>query len=200
MGELMRFSVLLAATCFLVGCGSEDVAPALPVVTKNSVVFLGDSITSRWPVLPIPSALNLGVPGETSEQIAARMPGIIAGGADAVFILAGTNDILLTPEATIEYIQSMAHQARDAGLLVVVATIPPTNKGLGDSMGRVQSFNGILRGWAQTEEFQIIDYYVALVDGYPGNTVDGIHPTEDGYRAMDAQFALGDPYVFPVKD
>jgi lysophospholipase L1-like esterase len=181
---MSHLSIVLCiiVTC-ITGCGSRDA----PGTTDAQVVFLGDSITARWNPLPVAGAANFGVSGETSEQIAARMPDVIRARAQMVYILAGTNDILKAPVATIDYVQSMALQARDAGLQVVLATIPPTTLGEGNSIARVQQFNAELTGWAHEEGFSLLDYYAALVAKYPGDTVDGIHPSALGYELMSQQ-------------
>lgn len=186
-GWLALSAVLLA---FCHGCTS-DAAPA-PHAAKpmdaHQVAFLGDSITARWQPLPVAGAINAGISGQTSEQVAARMQAdVIDAGAGVVVILAGTNDILKQPTADTSYVQSVALQARDAGLRVILATIPPTLQGEGDSMARVDAFNAELVAWAQDNHFELVDYYGALVADYPADTVDGIHPNAAGYALMWAQ-------------
>lgn len=174
------------AAGMLAGCGSTSDAPQYPTepLSPSRIAFLGDSITARWQPLPIAGALNFGVSGETSEQIAARMPQVIAAGSGVIIILAGTNDILKAPTANIDYVQSMALQARDSGARVILCTIPPTTMGEGDSTARVLTFNAALTQWAKEENFPLVDYYEALAWGYPGDTVDGIHPNGQGYSLM----------------
>lgn len=183
---MLGFLVVLI-TVALTGCGGTDTAPGLvnQPMDPTRVAFLGDSITARWSPLPVAGAINAGVSGETSEQIAARMQSqVIDAGAGVVVILAGTNDILKTTVADTTYVQSMAHQARDAGLRVILATIPPTEQGLGDSMDRVNDFNQELIAFANDNGFEWVDYYDMLIDLYPGDTVDGIHPNAQGYARM----------------
>ena len=67
---------------------------ALPVVPKH-ILFLGDSITDfgmwhEW--FPGVPTVNRGVGGETTEQVLARIDGVI-NEPIAVFLLIGTNDI-----------------------------------------------------------------------------------------------------------
>lgn len=177
----------LIAGAALAGCGSQQAtAPQYPAepISPSRIAFLGDSITARWQPLPISGALNFGVSGETSEQIAARMPQVISAGAGVIIILAGTNDILKSASANIDYVESMAMQARDAGARVLLCTIPPTTEGEGDSMARVQAFNTSLTEWAKEQGFDLVDYYDALAPDYPGDTVDGIHPDPAGYALM----------------
>jgi lysophospholipase L1-like esterase len=175
--------VLCIFALCMAGCGNRDTTGP----TDAQVVFLGDSITARWDPLPVAGAANFGVSGETSGQIASRMPDVIRARAQTVYILAGTNDILKMPVATIDYVQSMALQARDAGLQVVLATIPPTTLGEGDSIARVQQFNTELTTWAHSEGFALVDYFAVLVPKYPSDTVDGIHPNALGYALMSQQ-------------
>jgi lysophospholipase L1-like esterase len=172
---------VMTPAAFLAGCSVVD-----PVV-KADIVFLGDSITARWNPLPIAGAANFGVSGETSEQVAARMPDVLQTGAKTVYILAGSNDILKLSVADPAYIESMAVQARDAGLKVFLATIPPTTKGLGASLARVILFNQQLIAWARANNFPVVDYYMALIGDYPEDTVDGIHPNAQGYALMATQ-------------
>lgn len=122
---------------------------------------------------------------------------VIDQGAETVVILAGTNDILLTPTATIDYIKSMALLARDAGLRVILCTIPPTDQGIPDaeeSENRVRDFNADIRFFASENAFEMADYFNALAPDYPADTVDHIHPNPAGYALMlEALNAATDP-------
>ncbi|MBP3536880.1 MAG: hypothetical protein J6J93_04990 [Muribaculaceae bacterium] len=63
---------------------------------STSVVFLGNSLTHgcEWhELLGMPNALNRGVNGDTTEDIANRLGCITAGRPAKIFLLAGVNDV-----------------------------------------------------------------------------------------------------------
>jgi lysophospholipase L1-like esterase len=191
-------NTLLLASLLLAACGGNsgnNAAPlpiggtAVPSVRDpNTIAFMGDSITFRWFTIdPLSMEINgktlvdYGVTGETSLQMATRFQSdVIDSVASTVVILAGTNDVLQQSiGANIDYVSQMALSARDAGLTVILCEIPPQ-----ENMEAVVAYNAALIQFAKDNDFQLVDYYDALLPSYPNDTVDGIHPTDAGYTAM----------------
>jgi lysophospholipase L1-like esterase len=83
--------------------------------------------------------VNAGVSGETTREIAARLPALLAmagrgaGGAvfDAVVVLGGTNDLGygMAPDDIVGTLGGMRDAARAAGCRVVMCTVPECRDG-----------------------------------------------------------------------
>lgn len=169
MGEAVMRLFALLLVISLAGCAQKT-------------VFIGDSITYRWAQLEQTGAINAGISGQTSQQIAARFKhDAIDTGAKTVVILAGTND----KTADITYIAQMAIAGRAAGMRVILCEIPPLPIHGGVYMPRVQAFNASLIKFASEKSFPLVDYFDAL--NQPPLFVDGIHPNDAGYVLMWAQ-------------
>ena len=145
--------------------------------------FLGDSITEMWHF----PRVNLGVHGQTSAQILARFPTQIPNrGYTKVYILAGTNDVLLgiDPAITLHNIEAMADLAQQAHAEPILAEIPPIFRDSGSFTPAVNSLNARLASLASTRGFKLVDYNAALRD-HPRNFVDGVHINRSAYLRME---------------
>jgi lysophospholipase L1-like esterase len=134
---------------------------------------------------------NAGRSGEWATEGAKRFPDVMANQRpEAVVLLEGANDLAALGNAGISpavlAIEAMAKEARFRNARVFVATLPPPRPGpraLPQSL--VQNYNGRLQSVARGEGAVLVDMYAALVtdvNRYIG--VDGVHPTEAGYRRM----------------
>lgn len=88
-------------------------------------------------------------------------------------------------------VATMAAEARNRGVRVFVATLTPGRPGAARAIpdGLIQNFNDRMRNLARGEGAVLVDLYSALasnVNTYIG--VDGLHPTEAGYRKMAETF------------
>ena len=111
-----------------------------------------------------------------------------------VVIEGGTNDIAATTLASIlERLKSMAKMAQDAGIPVIIGSVPPSN-----SFPKVPGFrpqdsipvlNGMIKTWADQAGIPYADYYSVLVDDEQGlkkeYQKDSIHPNAAGYTEME---------------
>jgi hypothetical protein len=170
------------------GGGAEDIAPA-----AVDFVVVGDSITAGSDALD-----GARAPGAESWIPAAVAPGVVFGGgwavagatttdmrravtasdADAVVILAGTNDLL----EGVSWTTSRANLLAIVGITgvadVLISTIPPL-----DAMpGQRQDFNERLRLLVASQRWRLVDPWVAVDrEGRwaTGASRDGIHPTTE---------------------
>lgn len=138
---------------------NEKVGPAAK--GEERVVFLGDSITDQWgqpgfgEFFPGKPYINRGISGQTTPQMLIRFrPDVIALGAKAVVILAGTNDIAgNTGPMRIEEIEaniaSMGELARAHGMRVVLASVLPVNDYTADEGGKARKRESRRRGGRQ---------------------------------------------------
>ena len=138
----MRRRALLgaaAATALLGSCGKRRSARVQPLPAGSVVLALGDSITygtGAAPEAAYPAQLaqltgwhvvNAGVPGDTSAQALARLPGLLAEHQPALVIASiGGNDFLRRlPEADTEVnLRRIAALAREADAQVLLVAVP----------------------------------------------------------------------------
>jgi lysophospholipase L1-like esterase len=140
---------------------------------------------------------NAGVSGEAaSEGGVARFPGVMSTvRPEAVLLLEGYNDLNLYGSrgisAAIAALDTMAKEARGRGARVFLASLTPPRPGGRNSIdpALVIEFNSRLRTLASGEGAVFVDLYSALQSSlttYIG--IDGLHPTEAGYRRMAEEF------------
>jgi lysophospholipase L1-like esterase len=179
---------------------------ALPPVTpgEQRVVFYGDSITDGWGrvrgvFFPGKSNyINRGISGQTTPQMLVRFQqDVVHLNPAAVVILAGTNDIAgntgpETPQMIEDNFVSMAAIAKQSGIRLVIASILPAiafpwKPGI-DPAEEIRTLNAWLKDFCQRDGDVYLDYYTSLADEQggmkPGLSVDGVHPTAEGYAIM----------------
>lgn len=167
------------------------------------VVFLGDSITEGWvaksPAFFKPGRVGRGISGQTTPQMLVRLRAdVIDLKPRAVHIMAGTNDIAqntgpMTPEQTQGNIQTMVELAKAHGIKVILASVPPSdnlfwNPSVKPVAPKIQAANAWLRDYADKAGVLYADYWSLMADDKgamkPGYAYDGVHPTEQGYQAI----------------
>lgn len=147
------------------------------------VAFLGDSIFGHWNMAGIPGeCLNFGRGGETTRQIRERVPVVLSASPDAVFVLAGTNDILRgdSPAGVVARVVEIAG-AISPRAHAIVCTIPPMSP---RQRRTVDAVNARL----MASRYDVADFHSALSD-HAGLmrmdlALDWVHPNEAGYEAM----------------
>lgn len=205
---------------------------------RNSVVILGDSITQQnaiqgdysgaglgtmtgysargyWTVA---AALlghrmrflgNLGVGGDTAQQIAARVPSAIALNPGWVVVEAGRNSVsALDSAATIIGVlkNSIYAPILAAGIRVVATTITPRDGDTAANRQVVNDVNAWIKEYArQTPGVVLADFYTAVTDGttaawISGYVSDGLHPLVRGAAPMGKVLAAALSPVVPYVD
>lgn len=178
---------------------SANAALTAPV----DAVFLGDSITELWAQKPeqfFPGKhyVGRGIGGQTTPQMLLRFhQDVVDLKPRVVVINGGTNDIAgNTGPSTLKMIednlQSMAEIAQANGIRVVLASVTPAydypwKKGL-DPAEKVVELNTWMKEYCIKTGCVYADYFTPMADGKHGMkdglSVDGIHPTAEGYRIM----------------
>jgi lysophospholipase L1-like esterase len=141
------------------------------------------------------SVTNAGKLGEPATEGARRFPDVMSNlRPEVVLVLTGANDLALGSSAVAPAalaVETMAKEARFRNARVFIATMPPQRssgtRALPASL--VQTYNGRLADVARGEGAVLVDLYSALlpsVTTYIG--VDGLHPTEAGYRRVAEAF------------
>jgi lysophospholipase L1-like esterase len=138
---------------------------------------------------------NAGKPGEWAVSGAERLPGVLTSvRPEVVLLLEGYNDPLQFSSgmsAAVAAIDTMAKEARFHGCRVFIASLSPGRPGGSHTIpaSLITSYNSRLRTVAAGEQAVFVDLYEALssdINTYIG--VDGVHPTEAGYRRMAEAF------------
>jgi len=157
---------------------------------EASTVFLGDSITAlgRWEEwFPDKNPHNLGVNGDTTDAVIARLHEAIAFAPTSLALLIGTNDLAWRRSAehivrNIETILVTLRKELPAAQLLV-QSVMPRDAGYADT---VKEVNRHLWQFAPTVRAQYLDLWpaLALADGSidPQFSDDSVHLNERGYE------------------
>lgn len=143
------------------------------------------------------SVTNAGLSGEWATDGARRFPGVMATvRPEVVLLLEGVNDLAALGatgvSAAVTAVETMAKEARFRGARVLISTLPPSRPGGRSALPNplLQSYNSRLQAVARGEGALYVDIYSSLfpnLNTYIG--IDGLHPTEAGYRRMAELFA-----------
>jgi lysophospholipase L1-like esterase len=210
LNTLMRNDVRLRDWPALSRYRQANAALATPAAGEARVVFMGDSITDAWQqprygrFFEGRPYVDRGISGQTTPQMLVRFrPDVIALGAKAVVILAGTNDIAgntgpMTDEEIEGNLASMSELARTHGIRVVLASITPVSAhhaAAGTApqttvrpMARIKAINAWIERYARDNGHVYLDYFAALVDDSgvlrAEFSEDDLHPNAKGYEVM----------------
>lgn len=167
------------------------------------LVGLGDSITWGYPSGPSDSWLtilgeklgyeyiNMGINGETTEQILRRVPQVMAEQPDAVLLLGGTNDAYqgVTLQDLQRNITAIAAQVTEgeAPVTLIVCLPPPVQES--DAEALLLGYRAWLKKFAEENYLPLIDFYEPLRNPQTGRLegiydTDGCHPSRKGYEKM----------------
>jgi lysophospholipase L1-like esterase len=168
---------------------------ALPALdpTRQTVVFLGDSITSGHG-LPLPATFplrlgaalgigvrNAGISGDLSAGGLQRLAAdVLAHRPKLVVVELGVNDAFrrLPPAQTVANLRAIVRRLRDDGAGVVLVHIDP--RPLGPDAYR-QGYRDV----AREEGAWLVEDFLSGVA--PDLTTDGLHPTEEGHARLAAR-------------
>ena len=203
---------LLAATPLLAAAQQQDWANYGRYAEANAqlakapdVVFMGNSITDGWDdahpeFFTDNNFACRGIGGQVTSQMLCRFRAdVINLHPKAVAILAGTNDLALNNgpirmEHIVENIVSMAELALAAGIRPILCSVLPAGSyhwrpEVTDVPGKIRTLNARLREYAEKRGIIWVDYHPALAteEGSMRQefTYDGVHPTRQGYDAME---------------
>lgn len=177
----------------------------LPILEsgQNRIVFMGDSITEFWSEL-YPEFfvgkpyVNRGISGQTTPQMLIRFRAdVIALKPTMVVLLAGANDIAgntghSTFEMILNNIISMAELAKANQIEMILCSLLPAYdfpwKTGSFPAEKMETFNTMLKKYADANEILYLDYHSAMVDERKGLKAayadDGVHPNKAGYEVM----------------
>jgi lysophospholipase L1-like esterase len=157
-------------------------------------VFLGDSITEagRWTEwFPELETVNMGIAGETTDDVVARLPEVIAADPGTVVVLVGTNDIGRRRRSTeyigrnIETILVELRKNLPHARIILQSVMPRTKdfaRGVHEINVHIRQFSSVA-----TARAEWLDLWPVLAD--PEGSLsskysdDGLHLNEAGYKA-----------------
>lgn len=170
---------------------------------EGGTVFLGDSLTDRgeWAELFGDATIqNRGVAGDTTRDILARLPGVVASRPARVLLLAGVNDLAAgepVPAIAERYGAVVAALREGApGARVLCQSVLPVREGLAPKAitnRAILELNEAIARVAAERGCAYVDVRAALLDD-SGQlaarfTLDGLHLTGAGYSAWAAVLA-----------
>lgn len=143
--------------------------------------------------------IDKGVSGETTQQMLDRYKkDVLDQNPQVVVIMGGTNDLAqgVSKDKILENIASMAMQAADAKMKVVLCSITPCNQTYSKLTPRekgthIVTLNKRIKEYATQKGFTYCDYYSALADadGYSLKPeyclYDRLHPNPAAYTVME---------------
>ena len=174
---------------------------------RPNVVFMGDSITEGWVANDAAffednGYVGRGIGGQTSSHFLLRFREDVIKLAPALVVInAGTNDIAenagaYNEEYTFGNIVSMVELARANKIKVILTSVLPAaafgwNPSVKDAPQKIMQLNARIRKYAQENKIPYVDYYSEMVEGdnkalNSSYTRDGVHPTLEGYKVMEA--------------
>jgi lysophospholipase L1-like esterase len=164
------------------------------------VIMLGDSITAGgdWAGrFPGASILNLGIGGDTSAGVLARIDDVIRRKPRAVLMMIGVNDLLqdIPPELVEANIQLVASRLAMNHIKPIVQSTLLVEASRFKANEKIMSVNEQLRDWCAKQGIVFVDVNTALSFGgslLTSVTSDGLHLNEQGYALWSG---LIRPYV-----
>jgi lysophospholipase L1-like esterase len=181
---------------------SEGSVPGFHVLTIDPgaayPTILQSALMSRYTAQTI-SVANAYQRGEVTSDGRSRLSRVLADRQYQVLLLMeGANDLAAQTTASMQRalfnIQSMVDYARNRGVAVFLATIPPENPlaccpRYGSPASWVPPYNDGIRNVAAARNVPLVDVYQAF-NGDTSTLIDfdGLHPTSAGYQLIAETF------------
>jgi lysophospholipase L1-like esterase len=164
---------------------------------NGAVAFVGDSIIQGWgeigPYFPGLRCANLGINGDTSRGVAARLArDVLALNPRALVLMIGTNDLAggADPGAVADTIQTIVRSFRNSfsAAPIFICLVPPRHYSALATRERIQALNlGLSAAARRVPRIYVVNTW-ALFKA-PGDNAnlallpDGLHPGPAGYAA-----------------
>ena len=175
---------------------------------KDTIVFLGDSITEEFQVTEYflnHNAINRGVSGNFTFEVLHRLDDIISLKPSTIVLCIGTNDLSIktnTVEQTITNVVSIINRLKRGinDTNIIVLPLFPINKSKAKKIktkyrkiayfyqNRILKFNRILIEEMKLRDIKVLNIYNDLIDHYGDMkleyTTDGVHLTHEAYDVV----------------
>jgi len=134
---------------------------------------------------------NLGVYGQRTDEIAARLDAAAAG-ADVLVVQGGINDVVQgrPVEDAAGDLAGMVERGRRLGLAVALADVLPWNNGDGRAANDIARLNSLIAAVAERLGVVLLPFHETLADPERPQrmrdewTDDGDHPSVEGHRLL----------------
>lgn len=159
---------------------------------KNRLsILVGDSLSMWFPKEKLPTGtlwLNQGISGDTSSGIVTRLTAFSQTRPDAIYIMAGINDLRkgASDETILRNYSRIIRRLRQTHpqTKIIIQSILPTRVPT-ISNSRIYNLNAKLALIAKQEKANYLNIYTWFTD-FQGNlrselTTDGLHLSQDGY-------------------
>ena len=176
---------------------SAFLAPQVVIAEASYPTVLSAQLTARYPSQNPPIVVVNA--GRSGEHVVDALPRFIETfereRPEVVFLLDGYNDLLTRGSDAVDgaatAVTAIAVEARNRGARVFIATMTPNRPERQRTIPStaILAYNDRIRGASAAERLVLVDLYAAFlpaVDTYIG--VDGLHPTELGYRRIAETF------------
>nr|WP_290227283.1 GDSL-type esterase/lipase family protein [Trichocoleus desertorum] len=166
-------------------------------LSKNKIVFLGDSITEscEWSELfNNTNLINRGIGGDTTDGILGRLDEILESYPCQIFLMVGINDLnaARTQEQVVSYYKEILRQIQTTSptTQVFVQSVLPINKDFDRKTFKannkaIRALNSKLQSLAADFSFQYLDLFSHFMNSHQKldtcYTFDGIHLNGKGY-------------------
>ncbi len=156
----------------------------------TDIVFVGDSITARFEwdeYFTDFTVANRGIDSDVTEGVYNRLDTIVSQTPEKIFLMIGINDIRqeIPAETTISYYEKILDELMKTlpDCQIYVQSILPVHTSTGIDNRDVQNLNESIKALAKHKGLPYLDIYSAVVDSENNftYTVDGVHPTGEGY-------------------
>ena len=159
-------------------------------VQDTDIVFVGDSITARFEwdeYFTDYTVANRGIDSDVAEGLYNRLDTIVSQTPEKIFIMIGINDVRqkIPTETTLSYYEKIIDEltVKLPDCQIYVQSVLPVHTSTGIDNVQVQNLNTALEALADRKGLTYLDIYSAVVDEENNftYTVDGVHPTGEGY-------------------
>ncbi|MFW5440686.1 MAG: GDSL-type esterase/lipase family protein [Methylophilaceae bacterium] len=194
----MRLFSLFLLTLVLIACGGSEKLPAIPA--GSTVLILGDSLSygtgadkgQDYPTLLAKNTawniVNAGVPGDTSEQGLARLPGLLEQHQPIVLMIAlGGNDFLrkVAVSETFANLKKIIQTAQSKNRTILLIAIPDYQP-VKAAFGGLED-HSLYATLAEEMQVPLLEGIFSPVLSKNALKTDYVHPNAQGYQAVEVQ-------------
>lgn len=188
---------MVFVTTIVFACRSFQSQPAKKV-NKNTIVFLGNSITQvgKWQVLlPDKKVINKGISGDVTKGVLARIEDCLSAKPEKIFVMIGINDlkiglavdsITIGQTKIIKQIKKLSPQTR----IYMQSTLPVNESMLANIYKRlnneaINQMNAALKLVCKQQKVGYLDVHSTLTDQNgqlkQALSTDGLHLKPEAY-------------------
>lgn len=168
-----------------------------PEISSSSIVFLGDSITAQgnWNALfGMPLIVNAGIPGNTTDDILARLDQITNAKPKKIFLMIGVNDFLRGKDVLYvlkNYKEIIAQiKEKSPATAIYMQSILPISNDLSRigtiDASKIVMLNAQIKSLSNGKNIFFIDLHDSFCGDdqklYTKYTIDGVHLSVAGYN------------------